>query len=164
MAIPVPVPIGALTVSNTDNTNAETLLALYVQLLAHGTAGATITSPSVKVPVPGAPPTIPPTMEDLLVDTAEEQLLHRHLFLAMSAGGLFSAAVIHVYSEVPAGTVNGSNRVFTSAFTFKAGSTRLFLNGARQKPTTHYAESAGNTFTFVTAPPNGALLLVDYDR
>lgn len=164
MAIPVPIPVGALTVTNTDNTNAETLLALYVQLLAHGTAGATITSPSVKVPVPGAPPTIPPTVEDLLVDTADEQLLHRHLFLAMSAGGLFSAAVIHVYSEVPAGTVGGGNAVFTTAHTFKSGSTRLFLNGSRQKPTTHYTESAGNTLTFVTPPSGGALLLVDYDR
>ena len=164
MAIPVPIPLGALTVSNTDNANAETLLGLYVQLIAHGTAGATITSPSVKVPVPGAPPTIPPTVTDLLVDTAEEQLLHRHLFLAMSAGGLFSAAVIHVYSEVPAGTVGGGNLVFTTAHTFKAGTTRLFINGLRLKPVTNYTESAGNTLTFAIAPPGGSILLVDYDR
>lgn len=54
--------------------------------------------------------------------------------------------------EVPSGTINGSNKVFTLANTPDDPlSLELFLDGLKQRPTTDYTIS-GSTITFVNAP------------
>jgi hypothetical protein len=72
----------------------------------------------------------------------------------------------HVYSEVPSGTVNGSNDTFTLAATPAAGTLRLYKNGLRQKA------GAGNDYTLATntitflagnIPVTGDNLLADYE-
>ncbi len=62
-----------------------------------------------------------------------------------------SATGTAVNDETPAGTINGSNKVFTLAHTPLAGTLLLFLNGAFQSPVTDYT-LATNTITFATAP------------
>jgi hypothetical protein len=52
-------------------------------------------------------------------------------------------------SEVPSGTVNGTNQTFTLSNTPRTGSLDLFLNGIRLELTTHYTLST-NTITFVS--------------
>jgi hypothetical protein len=52
--------------------------------------------------------------------------------------------------EVPSGTLNGTNKVFTLAHTPTAGSLEVFLN-VMQSLTADYTLS-GATITFVTAP------------
>lgn len=68
-----------------------------------------------------------------------------------------------VFNEVPAGTVNGSNAVFTTAETPVAASVRVFKNGLRQTLTVDYT-IATETITFVAGniPQTGDRLLVDY--
>lgn len=84
---------------------------------------------------------------------------------ADGAGHLSSSWLVQdVWGEVPTGTINSSNTVFTTANTFRPGTVRVFLNGLRQKPTTQYSESAGNTITFVSAPTTGSTIIVDYSR
>lgn len=70
-----------------------------------------------------------------------------------------------VDSEVPSGTINGSNAVFTLANTPVAGSEHIYLQGVRMRP------GAGNDYTISGAtvtfeagqiPPTGSNLLADY--
>jgi hypothetical protein len=72
----------------------------------------------------------------------------------------------HVYSEVPSGTVNGTNDTFTLAATPASGTLRLYKNGLRQKA------GAGNDYTLATTtitflagniPVTGDNLLADYE-
>ncbi len=78
-----------------------------------------------------------------------------------AAGGTF----IPVTSEVPAGSLNGTNTVFTLTFTPTAGTTRVFLNGLRLKPGSgNDYTAATNTLTFSEAPLAGDQILVDYFR
>jgi hypothetical protein len=67
-----------------------------------------------------------------------------------------SGAVNFADDEVPSGTVNGVNTIFTLAHTPTAGTLLLFLNGVKQKAGVgnHYTIS-GATITFVTAPETG---------
>lgn len=65
-----------------------------------------------------------------------------------------------VVNETPAGAVNGSNAVFTTATAY--ADLRVFLNGLRQQKTTHYTETTATTFTLTTAPLTGDVLTVDY--
>jgi len=84
---------------------------------------------------------------------------------ADGAGHINSSWLLQdIWSEVPSGAINSSNTVFTTANTFRSGTTRVFLNGLRQKPSTQYAESAGNTITFASAPTAGSSIIVDYSR
>lgn len=67
-------------------------------------------------------------------------------------------------SETPSGTINGSNAVFTLAFTpSPAASLELYLNGLRQDAGVDFTLS-NNTITFFTAstPEPGDLLLASY--
>jgi len=66
-----------------------------------------------------------------------------------------------VDGEVPSGVIDGANQSFTLAHAPAGGSLHLYQNGLRQTPTTHYT-LAGDTVSFVTAPPLGATLLADY--
>jgi hypothetical protein len=73
-----------------------------------------------------------------------------------------TAAPDHL-GETPAGTINGANTVFTTAATYKTGSLTVYVNGVRQKKTTHWTETSGTTFTMNQAPTTGDLVTVDYE-
>lgn len=65
------------------------------------------------------------------------------------------------FGEVPTGTVNGTNTVFTTAQPFT--SIEVFKNGLRLKGAGNdYTVTNNTTITFTTAPTAGTLLLVNY--
>ena len=64
-------------------------------------------------------------------------------------------------NEVPVGTVNGSNAVFTISNSAANNEIVVTINGLKQKETTDYSLS-GTTLTFTVAPFTGALLEVYY--
>lgn len=68
-----------------------------------------------------------------------------------------------IRNEVPAGTPNGVLVTFTLASTPATNSLALYKNAIRLKPGGADYTLAGNTITFVTAPPTGAVLLADYE-
>jgi hypothetical protein len=65
------------------------------------------------------------------------------------------------HSEVPTGTVSGTNVTFTLAHTPKSGTLKLYVNGSRQQLTSDYTLSTA-TITFVVAPELGSIILADY--
>lgn len=80
-------------------------------------------------------------------------------------GGGFNYSSMNLHlidDETPSGTINSSNTVFTLAnLPNPASSVKVYLNGVRQRVTEDYTLS-GATITFVSAPPTGSILLVDY--
>lgn len=97
--------------------------------------------------------TAPATGARLLVDYFE------------STTAAFDETSSVITSEVPSGTVNGTNKVFTTGATkFVAGSLQVWVNGLLQAPTDHYTETdpSAGTFTFVDAPETGDNILVAY--
>lgn len=82
------------------------------------------------------------------------------------AGSVASVSALDFASaigEVPGGTVNGSNAVFTLARAPNTDTLRLHRNGVRQKPVTDYSIT-GSTVTFSggSIPQVGDTLLADY--
>lgn len=73
-------------------------------------------------------------------------------------------ATFKVYNEVPSGTVDGVNAVFTTAYTPVAGSTQLYRAGLRMTPGGVDYTQSGPTLTFAIPPASGDNILVDYDR
>jgi hypothetical protein len=67
-----------------------------------------------------------------------------------------------IYGEVPVGTVNGVNKAFTTAHTYRPNQLSVFLNGVRQRRTNDYTETSNNSFSFVVAPASGDILSIDY--
>jgi len=72
-----------------------------------------------------------------------------------------SATTNFADDEVPTGTVNSINKIFTILHTPVAGSLKVFVNGQRMKLVEDYTFS-GTTITFITAPPTGSILITDY--
>lgn len=71
----------------------------------------------------------------------------------------------NVIREVPAGTINGSNTVFTLASTPDSGKELVFLNGILQNAGAGNDYTiAGATITFTTAPKSGDVILVCYTK
>jgi hypothetical protein len=64
-----------------------------------------------------------------------------------------------IVGEVPSGTKNGINTVFTVGAAFAAGTTAVYLNGIR---ITQYTESSSTTITFDDAPLSGDSITIDY--
>ena len=85
----------------------------------------------------------------------------------LGGGGGFSKIAMEskfIDDETPSGTVNG----ITTAFTITnapnpSGSLKVYVNGMRIRITEDYTFS-GKTITFLTAPPTGSILLVDYRK
>lgn len=75
------------------------------------------------------------------------------------AGGGGSSPVYE--SEVPSGSVNGSNTAFTLSDTPTSGSLMLFLGGALQKEGSDYTLS-GTTITFSFAPESATVIYAFY--
>lgn len=63
--------------------------------------------------------------------------------------------------ETPSGTKNGVNADFVLAKNPKAGSVKVYRNGARQRVTEDYTLS-GKTITFTVAPQSAEIILCDY--
>lgn len=63
--------------------------------------------------------------------------------------------------EVPSGTINGINGIFTTAYLPIINSLRLFLNGQRLKKGQDYTIST-SIITMTTIPFTGDTLTVDY--
>lgn len=70
----------------------------------------------------------------------------------------FNAPVV---GELPQGVANGSNTVFTLAFTPLANGEAVYVNGSRKERNVDYTLAAA-TITFAAAPANGASVQVDY--
>ena len=70
--------------------------------------------------------------------------------------------ISNIKSEVPSGTIDGSNTDFTIANTPVTGTLMVYLNGIRQKITDDYTFT-GTTISFITAPLTDSKILVDYD-
>ena len=89
-------------------------------------------------------------------------------FTALSDSNTGVPATDHIYNEVPAGTIDGSNAIFTTAGAYLTGKLRVYLNGVRQLITDEWSETspAAGTFTFVDAPKssqgNPDVITVDY--
>lgn len=94
---------------------------------------------------------IPPAAATLLAD------------YRVGASGSITTVVRYVDDETPAGTMNGVNTTFTLARTPVTGSVKLWWNGVRQVPGTHYTIS-GTTITFLAGyePDTGDTLNADY--
>lgn len=67
----------------------------------------------------------------------------------------------HIYGEVPSGTIDGINKVFSVKQKYIATTMRVYLNGLR---TLGFVEDNNNRkFTMNSAPSNPDTLIVDYD-
>jgi hypothetical protein len=77
-------------------------------------------------------------------------------------GGGGGGGITAVYGEIPTGTINGVNTIFSTIFAFTPNLLAVFLNGIRLRRTNDYTEIGSNTFQLVTAPLSGDSLSVDY--
>lgn len=64
-------------------------------------------------------------------------------------------------SEVPTGTIDGSNKSFVLAHTPTTGTLKVYLNGLRQKVTDDYTLATA-TIIFVIVFETGSNLICDY--
>src|SRR4051812_24017041 len=67
-----------------------------------------------------------------------------------------------MFNEVPAGTKDGVNTVFTTANAYVGGTTAVYLNGLREFVGEGYIESAPNTIVLSDPPSTIDKLTVDY--
>lgn len=69
-----------------------------------------------------------------------------------------------VSDEVPTGTVNGTNKVFTTAQGYVGATLQVFINGVKQKRTVDFVETTPSTGTFTMdeAPLTGDAIFVCY--
>jgi hypothetical protein len=67
-----------------------------------------------------------------------------------------------IFDETPAGTVNGSTVIFTTARPYIPGSLAVYINGVKQKRGVHFTETTSTTFTMGDAPLAGDDVMVDY--
>ena len=82
----------------------------------------------------------------------------------ITGGGGINVGALSIHfidDETPTGTVNGSNKVFTTNLTPATGSLKVYRGGTRQRVTEDYTLS-GRTITFTIAPVVGEILLCDY--
>lgn len=90
MAIPVPIPSGALPITDADTARAESLVAAIAQILKSGTSGgtATLRTPATITPAGIDPPIDPltglPALQSVVLDTPQAQLFYRQLALAIA--------------------------------------------------------------------------------
>jgi len=90
MAIPVPIPSGALSISDPDTAKAEALVAAVTQVIKSGTSGGSPAwgTPATVLPVSYNPPIDPatgkPQLSSLALDTPQAQLWYRQFAIAMA--------------------------------------------------------------------------------
>jgi hypothetical protein len=73
-----------------------------------------------------------------------------------------------IKDEIPAGIINGTNLIYTTANNYVSGSLLVLVDGIRQLKgvTNHYIETGANSFSFNAgyAPLAGQDIVVDYRR
>lgn len=69
-----------------------------------------------------------------------------------------------VSDEVPTGTVNGTNKVFTTARGYVGATLQVFINGVKQRRGADFTETtpSSGTFTMDEAPLTGDVIFVNY--
>lgn len=67
-----------------------------------------------------------------------------------------------VFGEVPSGSIDGVNELFTTAHPFQSASTSVFINGLRERLNIGYTETTSTSITFSQPPFIGAELVIDY--
>ena len=68
-----------------------------------------------------------------------------------------------IIGEIPSGTINGTNTLFTLANRYLSGSTMVYLNGQRITPENNdYSEIAQNQIEFTSPVEIGDVIRVDY--
>jgi len=98
----------------------------------------------------------------------EEGLVVRQVgFAALVAAinALVLAIDIYIANETPGGPINGINVAFTTFYVYKPGTTKLYVNGVRQREGLGYDYIEIVThdgFTMAIPPLLGDILLVDY--
>lgn len=85
-------------------------------------------------------------------------------FMNLGGGGGFTSPIYNfIDDETPSGLVNDINTVFTLARLPYRGSVKVFVNGQRMRVTSDYTLSSDQkVIAFLTAPPTGSTVLVDY--
>lgn len=81
-------------------------------------------------------------------------------------GDLYSNSKLlkaNVYNDSFSGVINGINSVFTTSEEFSDSSTRVYLNGLRQKLTVDYNETSTDEITFSLAPASGSNIVIDFE-
>lgn len=70
----------------------------------------------------------------------------------------------YVSDETPTGSVDGSNTTFTTSKPYIGASLEVFVNGLKQKRSTHFVETtpSSGTFTISDAPLSGDVVSVNY--
>lgn len=135
MPIPVPIPGGALAITDPDTVKAEQLVAAILQVFKNGTSGGTVAvqTPATVQPAGTNPPIDPltglPQLTTLTLADANTQLFYRQLSIALALvlpgwvsvpGTLTSTQhktllqLIHFISEGPAeGFASGATKTVT---------------------------------------------------
>jgi len=75
---------------------------------------------------------------------------------------ILPAATLPVVGEIPTGALNGTNKIFTTAYIYKPTLLAVFLSGLRLRHPDDYTETGSQTFQLVTAPLSSDSLCVDY--
>lgn len=78
----------------------------------------------------------------------------------ISSGGISTSNLI--VGEIPSGSVNGSNKVFTAANTITSGTLEVFVNGQALTLTADYTFTSPSTITMSIAPATGSNILINY--
>jgi hypothetical protein len=82
--------------------------------------------------------------------------------ITSGGGGGTPASGVFIWGETPTGSINGTNKNFTTAFSYAAGQLAVYLNGVRQRRPNDYTETSSSAFQLINAPLTGDILSVDY--
>ena len=100
---------------------------------------------------------------DALAVSGAAQAIRKSSASTLANVNLAAGGGTAVWSETPAGAINGSNTSFTLANTPDSGTLRLYLNGLRLKAGVGQDFTlSGLTITMLYAPETGSNLLADY--
>lgn len=75
-----------------------------------------------------------------------------------------AGAPSYVLAETPGGTIDGSNTQFSTLYSFRPATLRLYVNGLRQVESVHYVELGHTAIQFFDAPRPGDALSLDYTK
>lgn len=67
-----------------------------------------------------------------------------------------------VVGEIPGEAVNSVNAVFSTGNPYAPNSLCVYLNGVRQRRNEDYVETGPQTFQFLSPPPSGSSVSIDY--
>lgn len=116
---------------------------------------ATSISPSINLP--GSPTTTTATPGDDSTKIATTEFVTDAI-----AAAIPGIVTLEVYNEFPTGVIDGINTVYTTVNDFEPDTTRLYLNGIRQRLGADYLETGLNEITFDEPPVVLDGLIIDY--